>query len=96
MSKTYINSYVIFIVVLPIFANIRLMSNENDEEPSIQREQKKFLQKPLYLPLLSVLCILIMTRKFFHVNGYCSIYKYWKAISFALTFGIYNLDNLLS
>jgi hypothetical protein len=78
---------VVFIIVGPILANIRLMFNTEDTSPDVQVEQKKLLQKPIYVTLLVLLCLAIARRKFFHEGGYCSIYKYWKWISMFLTFG---------
>lgn len=63
------------------------MLNLDDSEPSVQSEQKRFLQKPLYLVLLLLLCIAIARRKFAHNSKIFSIYKFWKWISIYLLFG---------
>jgi hypothetical protein len=35
-SKTYINSCVVFVIVLPLLSNIRLMTSSSDPEPEVQ------------------------------------------------------------
>jgi hypothetical protein len=86
-NKTYINYAVLFIIVAPVLSNIKLMLDKNDPEPTVQSEQKSFLQKPIYLAALAVICIAIARRKFLHTNNYCSIYQWWRWISIYLTVG---------
>jgi hypothetical protein len=86
-NKTYINYAVLFIIVAPVLSNIKLMLDKNDPEPTVQSEQKSYLQKPIYLAALAVICIAIARRKFVHINGYCSIYQWWRWISIYLTIG---------
>ena len=86
-NKTYLNYAVLFIIVAPVLSNIKLMLDKNDPEPTVQSEQKSFLQKPIYLAALAIICIAIARRKFVHNNGYCSIYQWWRWVSIYLTIG---------